>query len=125
MRCLVSLIVFRNVSEQRFRKIVLVISIYWRLALYGRDRFRRSGLRCLWSRPMLTPCLRRTEMFCSTRLANIPTKHRKDIRFKQRFPTMFLKPTKHHTELLNQVCLIKKIMCSFGRVQEHGWEPLD
>lgn len=45
---------------------------YWRLALYGRERFRRSGFRCLCRRPMLTPCRLRTEMFCSTRLASIP-----------------------------------------------------
>lgn len=45
---------------------------YCRLALYGRERFLRSGFLCLCKRPMLTPCRRRTEMFCSTRLASMP-----------------------------------------------------
>lgn len=45
---------------------------YCRLALYGRERFRRSGFLCLCRRPMLTPCRLRTEMFCSTRLASMP-----------------------------------------------------
>ena len=29
--------------------------LHWRLALYGRERFLRSGFLCLCSRPMLTP----------------------------------------------------------------------
>lgn len=46
---------------------------YCRLALYGRERFRRSGFLCLCRRPMLTPWRLRTEMFCSTRLASMPS----------------------------------------------------
>lgn len=90
MRRLLLLFVFRNVSGRCLGKIELSSrchsALYWRLALYGRERFRRSGLRCLWSRPMLTPCRRRTEMFCSTRLANMPTNHQRDIWLKETFP---------------------------------------
>lgn len=59
---------------------VRVGSPHWRLALYGRERFRRSGFRCLWSRPMLTPWRRRTEMFCSTRLASMPVERQRPLR---------------------------------------------